>query len=135
GIGKLIEDILRDLGKDVKLARNGYNRWEVKEGSARIKIHYNQENYFIAGDAYLCQLPADGSMIIPLYNFLLEENYNMNGLVLSCMNQNIVLSRIIYDMDINKESGIHLFRDLFTKADEYDNVLKKEYGCTERLEE
>jgi serine protease Do len=135
GVGKLIEDILRELGKDVKLARNGVNRWEVKEGSARIKIHYNQENYFIAGDAYLCQLPADGSMIVPLYTFLLRENYSMNGLVLSCVNQNIVLSRIIYDMDINKESGTNLFRDLFRKADEYDNVLKNEYGCTERLEE
>ncbi|HEY0677103.1 MAG TPA: trypsin-like peptidase domain-containing protein [Chitinophagaceae bacterium] len=135
GIGKMIEDILRELGKDVKLAREGVNRWEVKEGSAKIKIHYNQENYFIAGDAYLCQLPADSSMIIPLYTFLLQENYNMNGLVLSCVNQNIVLSRIIYDLDINKESGTNLFRHLFKKADEYDNVLKKEYGCTERLEE
>ncbi|HYF32451.1 MAG TPA: trypsin-like peptidase domain-containing protein [Chitinophagaceae bacterium] len=135
GVGKLIEDILKDLGKDIKLARNGYNRWEVKEGSARIKIHYNQDNYFIAGDAYLCQLPADSSMIIPLYTFLLQENYNMNGLVLSCQNQNIVLSRIIYDLDINKQSGTELFRHLFVKADEYDNVLKKDYGCTERLEE
>jgi serine protease Do len=135
GIGKMIEDILKDLGKDVKLARVGSNRWEVKEGSARIKIHYNQDNYFIAGDAYLCQLPADSSMIVPLYSFLLKENYNINGLVLSCVNQNIVLSRIIYDLDINKDSGTNLFRDLFQKADEYDNVLKTEYGCTERLEE
>lgn len=135
GVGKLIENILKDLGKDVKLARNGANRWEVKEGSAKIKIHYNQENYFIAGDAYLCQLPADSTMIIPLYTFLLQQNYNMNGLVLSCINQNIVLSRIIYDLDINKDSGTNLFRDLFKKADEYDNVLKNEYGCTERLEE
>jgi serine protease Do len=135
GIGKMIEDILRELGKDVKLAREGQNRWEVKEGSARIKIHYNQENYFIAGDAYLCQLPADSAMIVPLYTFLLQENYNVNGLVLSCVNQNIVLSRIIYDLDINKESGANLFRDLFQKADEYDNVLKNKYGCTERLEE
>lgn len=135
GVARLIEDILKDLGKDVKLARNGIHRWEVREGSARIKIHYNQDNFFIAGDAYLCQLPADASMIIPLYTFLLQQNYNMNGLVLSCLNQNIILSRIIYDLDVNKESGVNLFRDLFKKADEYDNVLKTEYGCTERLEE
>jgi serine protease Do len=59
----------------------------------------------------------------------------MNGLVLSCINQNIVLSRIIYDLDITKDTGTNLFRHLFKKADEYDNVLKNEYGCTERLEE
>jgi len=135
GVGKLIEDILKGLGKDVKLARNGLNRWEVREGTARIKIHYNQDNFFIAGDAYLCQLPADSSKIVPLYSFLLHENYNMNGLVLSCLNQNIILSRIIYDLDINKETGAPLFRDLFRKAAEYDSVLKTEFGCQELLEE
>ncbi len=135
GVGKMLEEILKGLGKDVKLARNGLNRWEVKEGTAKIKIHYNPENYFIAGDAYLCQLPGDSTRIVPLYNFLLHENYNMNGLVLSCVNQNIILSRIIYDLDINKETGLPLFRDLFKKAAEYDHILTTEYGCIDVLEE
>jgi serine protease Do len=135
GVGKLIEDILKSLGKDVKLARNGLNRWEVREGTARIKIHYNQDNYFIAGDAYLCTLPNESSRIVPLYTFLLHENYRMNGLVLSTVNQNIILSRIIYDLDINKETGSPLFRDLFRKAAEYDHVLKTSYGCQDLLQE
>jgi len=135
GVGRLIEDILKGLGKDVKLARNGLNRWEVREGTARIKIHYNQDNYFIAGDAYLCTLPHESGKIVPLYTFLLHENYQMNGLVLSTVNQNIILSRIIYDLDINKETGSPLFRDLFRKAAEYDHVLKTSYGCQDLLQE
>jgi serine protease Do len=135
GAAKTIEDILRELGKDVRLAREGVNNWSVKEGSAKIKIAYNAENYFIAGDAYLCQMPADVTRIKPLYQFLLQENYKLDGLVLSCVKNNIVLSRIIYDLDMNKETGVNEFKNLFTNADKYDDVLKSQFGCIDRLEE
>ncbi|HMU47900.1 MAG TPA: trypsin-like peptidase domain-containing protein [Chitinophagaceae bacterium] len=135
GVAKTIENILKELGKDVKLAREGSNNWSVKEGSAKIRITYNPENYFIAGDAYLCQMPSDPAKIKPLYQFLLQENYKINGLVLSCVKQNIVLSRIMYDLDMTKESGAEAFQHLFKKADYYDDFLKQEYGCTDRLEE
>lgn len=135
GAAKTIEDILKELGKDVRLAREGLNNWSVKEGSAKIKIAYNAENFFIAGDAFLCQMPTDTTMIKPLYQFLLQENYKMNGLVLSCVKQNIVLSCIMYDLDMSKDSGVNAFRHLFQKADQYDDLLKKDYGCVSRLEE
>jgi len=135
GVAKTVEDILRELGKDVKLARDGNNNWSVKEGTAKIKINYNPDNYFVAGDAYLCQLPADMSQIKTLYQFLLQENYKLDGLVLSCVKQNIVLSCIMYDLDMTKDAGIEMLRDLFQKADHYDNVLEKEFGCLELLEE
>ena len=135
GVAKTIEEILIDLGKDIKLSREGNNRWEIREGSAKIKISYNSENFFITGDAYLCQLPQDGSKIKPLYKFLLEENFRTHGLVLSCVNQNIILSCVLYDLDLSKESGFRIFQNLFTNADMYNSVLKTEYGCIGRLEE
>jgi serine protease Do len=136
GTGKLIEEILKDLGKDIRLARDGTNRWEVREGSARIRITYNTDTFFISGDAYLCQLPADAQQIKLLYTFLLEQNNNeIDGLVLSCVNQNVVLSGVIYDMDMTKESGTKLFSKLFKKADEYDNLLINKFGCIPRLQE
>ncbi len=135
GAAKTIEDILKELGKDVRLAREGVNNWSVREGSAKIKITYNAENFFIAGDAYLCQMPSDPSKIKPLYEYLLQENYRTRGLVLSCVKQNIVLSRIIYDLDMTKENGAAAFRSLFQQADRYDDYLKQEFGCTDRLEE
>lgn len=135
GIAKTVEEILKELGKDVKLARDGNNNWSVKEGNAKIKINYNPDNYFVAGDAYLCQLPSDSLQIKPLYQFLLQENYKLDGLVLSCVRQNIVLSCIMYDMDMTKENGIEMFRNLFKKADYYDALLEKDFGCMELLEE
>jgi serine protease Do len=135
GAAKTIEEILKELGKDVRLAREGVNTWSVKEGSAKIKITYNAENFFIAGDAYLCQMPSDSTKIKPLYQFLLQENFRVNGLVLSCVKQNIVLSCIMYDLDMTKENGADSFRNLFQKADYYDDFLKTEYSCVNRLEE
>lgn len=135
GVAKLIEDILRELGKDVRLARDGANMWSVKAGSAKVKISYNPDNYFVAGDAYLCQMPADAQKIKPLYQFLLQENNKPSGLVLSCVKNNIVLSRLIYDLDMTRESGVEEFKNLFEKADHYDDYLKEKFGCLARLEE
>ncbi len=135
GTAKLIEEILSDLGKDIRLARDGTNKWEVTEGSAKIKIAFNTDNYFISGDAYLCGLPQDGKSIKELYKYLLEENCNRDGVVLSCSSQNIVLSGIIYDLDMTKENGTKMLSVLFKKADEYDDILINRFGCIPRLEE
>lgn len=135
GVAKIVEEILIELGKDVKLTRNGQNNWTVKEGAAKIKINYNAENFFIAGDAYLCALPTDTAQIKPLYKFMLEENYSLDNLVLSCLKQSIVLSCIMYDLDMTKEAGVAMFRTLFQKADYYDQLLEKQFGCRELLEE
>ena len=56
-------------------------------------------------------------------------------MVLSCAKQNIVLSCVMYDMDLGKENGARAFRELFQQADYFDDYLKKEYGCQDRLEE
>jgi serine protease Do len=135
GVAKTIEAILRDLGKDPKLARNGINNWEVEEGQEQIKISYNPENFFVAGDAFICQLPQDPAKIKPLYQFLLEENYKLNSLVLSCTGQDIVLSCMLYDLDLTREKGKEQFETLFKLADKYDHVLKETFGCVDRLSE
>src|ERR1043165_7692006 len=90
GMAKTIEDILEKLGHDRELARNGQNRWEVENGSAKIKITYNPENYFIVSDAFLCKLPKMG--IKELYSYLLKENYNLRGKLFSLQGENIVMS-------------------------------------------
>lgn len=133
GVGKIIESILEALGKNVKLARAGNNNWEVEEGAEQIKIFYNVDNFFVSGDAFLCQLPKDPSKIKLLYQFLLEENYKLSSLVLSCSGQDIVLSCMMYDLDLTLEYGRSQFATLFTLADHYDRVLKEEFGCVDRL--
>jgi serine protease Do len=133
GIAKVIEDILEKLGYDKELARTGTNHWEVEEGSAKIKIAYNPDNYFIVSDAYLCKLPKTG--IKELYTYLLQRNYDMRSMLFSLHGENIVLSSLVYDLDMTPEVGEHMYRDLFQKADHYDTLLIEQYGCEPILEE
>jgi serine protease Do len=133
GIANTIEDILENLGHNHELARNGTNKWEVREGTAKIKISFNPDTYFIICDAYLCQLPKTG--IRELYAFLLKENFNVRGKLFSLKGEYIILSSFIYDLDITVESGARMFSRLFTRADAYDDLLIEKYGCLPILEE
>jgi serine protease Do len=133
GIAKTIEEILVLLGHDKELARTGQNKWEVKHGSAKIKVTYNSENYFIICDAFLCRLPKQN--IKQLYTFLLQENFKMHRMLFSLQGDNIVLSSLNYDIDITAESGVNMFKSLFERADNYDDVLLKEFDCQPIMEE
>ncbi|MBL7766785.1 MAG: trypsin-like peptidase domain-containing protein [Chitinophagaceae bacterium] len=133
GIAKTIETILERLGKDKELARMSTNNWEVKAGSATIKINYNPDTFFIVGDAFLCQLPKQN--LGPVYEFLMKENYNLKSMLFSVAEHDIVLSSLTYDMDLTIENGEIMMKALFEKADYYDNYLIDTYQCTPRLEE
>jgi len=133
GIAKTIEEALRRIGKDPELARSGHNHWEVEVGSARLRINYNPENFFVISDAFLCSLPPEN--VVRLYTFLLQENDRMHGAVFSLHGQNIVLSSLIYDVELSVESGEKMFRNLFDLADKYDTLLIEQYGCLPILEE
>ncbi|HQW45494.1 MAG TPA: trypsin-like peptidase domain-containing protein [Chitinophagaceae bacterium] len=133
GIAKTIEDILEKRGKDKELARSSTNNWEVKEGSATIKISYNPDSYFVVGDAYLCQLPKQE--IGKVYEYLLRENYHMKSMLFSVSQQDIILTSLTYDMDMTAQSGEKMLKELMTKADYYDNLLIEQFGCLPKLEE
>ncbi len=133
GMAKTIEDILGKLGHNPDLARSGQNHWEIEEGSARIKITFNPENYFIISDAILCQLPKQN--ISTLYQYLLHENYSLRGKLFSLHGDNVVLSSLVYDMELSVENGTQVFEDLFRRADFYDTLLIEQYGCRPLLEE
>jgi serine protease Do len=133
GIAKTIEEILVLLGYDKGLSRIGQNKWEVQKGSAKIRITYNSDNYFIICDAFLCKMPKQN--IKQLYTFLLQENFTMHRMLFSLQGDNIVLSSLNYDLEMTAESGIHMFETLFDRADHYDDVLIKQYGCEPIMEE
>jgi serine protease Do len=132
GVSAIIENILTELGKDVKLARRGQYGWEVKEDSATIKINYN-ENGFIVGDAYISRLPKVN--IGALYEFLLKENYNTEGILFCVSNQDIILSSLIFEQYLTFDTGKTIFNNLFKKADYYDDFLIQNYGCLPRATE
>ena len=133
GVAYTIEEMLKELGHDIELARSGLNVWEIQKGSARINISYYERNGLITGDAYLCTLSKNN--IKPLYEYLLRQNYDIEGLTFSIKGQDIILSLLIYDRYLNVETGLDLFNRLFDRADYYDNILVEEYGASWKYEQ
>jgi serine protease Do len=120
--GEKIEEIISKLNYDVRIARVGYNFWELEEGSAIIRISYNEETNYVLAYTVLCKLPKQN--ISAIYEYLLKENNYLKGLSFSVMQQDIILSMMhIYEGDLHIETGAQLFKSLIRKADDYDDIL------------
>ncbi|MEO0341273.1 MAG: trypsin-like peptidase domain-containing protein [Bacteroidota bacterium] len=127
GVAKTIEEMLVQNDYHVETARRGPNAWVIHKGSAKINIAYYEKMGLITGDAYLCLLPQKD--IKPIYEYLLRQNYSIEGLTLSVKGQDIILSLLIYDRYLNVETGGKLLDHLFVMADHFDNILVEEYGA------
>ncbi len=122
--GEKVEEIISKLNYDVRITRVGYNFWEIEDGSANIKISYNEESNYVMAYAVLCQLPKQN--IGPIYEYMLKENDHIKGLSFSVMQQDIILSMMhIHEEDLHIESGLELFKSLINKANHYDDLLLK----------
>ncbi len=128
GMALTIEQLLTRLGYAAKLARRGVNNWDIVKGSAHINISYYEKSGLIIGDSYLCHLPTQD--FSPLYQFLLRQNYQLEGLTLSIKGNAVVLSLLIYDRYLNLNTGSRLFEHLFKTADDLDNILIEQYGAS-----
>lgn len=126
GVAESIEELLVEIGQDVCLFCCGLNNWEIIEGSVWINIIYYEDIGFIMGDVYLCVLLKMDIKFI--YEFLLCENYEIEGLFFSIKDQDVVFLLLIFDCYFNLSIGMKLFCYFFEWADYYDNVLVEKYG-------
>ncbi|MFN4253800.1 MAG: trypsin-like peptidase domain-containing protein [Saprospiraceae bacterium] len=133
GISKTIEDLLAKIGHDVPLSRRGPLSWEIRQGSAKIEVSYHEKTGLIVADCFLCQLPKEN--IKPIYEYLLRQNFEVEGLTFSVHEQDIILSLLIFDRYLNADTGMAMFQKMFECADRYDNILVEEYGAQWKLEE
>ena len=71
----------------------------------------------------------DADDIIDLYEYLLEENYKLDGLTFSVKDDEIILSLLIFDQYFEKETALKLFEHLFVCSDHYDDVLVGKFNA------
>ncbi len=131
GMVKELEAALSDLGYSVELTRRGPYNWEIVNGSAKVMISYHPDSGIIAGDAALCALPKE--KIKEIYVFLLQRNYELEGLSFSIRNNDIVMSLLMFDHYFKKEIGQQNFEKLFQMSNHYDDVLIREFGALPRV--
>jgi serine protease Do len=127
GISRTIEEILQRMDYNVALSRMGPNVWEMKRGTATIQLFYNEMDSVISAQAILCHLPKEN--IKPIYEYLLRENFNIEGMSLAVQGQDIILSFIIFDRYLNTDTAIAQIKAMLDKADYYDNILVEQYGA------
>jgi len=127
GTIQTIESILKDMGKDVALARRGQRMWQIDIGTSRVEIAY-YDNGIIVADASLCRLPHEN--IEKIYHYMLEENTKMDYLQFAINDNAILLSYIIVDSSLEEKNGAIALGRLFSKADMYDDILIEKYGAT-----
>jgi serine protease Do len=132
GVSRTIESLITQIGHNVALSRSGPNAWEIKQGSATILITYHDKTGLLSADAVLCELPKDN--IKPLYEYLLRQNFQNEGITFSVNDQDIMLSLLIFDRYLNEDTGKAMLQQVFEQADHYDNILVGEYGATWKKE-
>lgn len=127
GIKKNLEEILSQSGIDVELCRRGPYNWEITEVSAKIVLGYHPESGMIVAESLLAKLPKE--KILTIYQWLMQQNYNLRGLSLGINKNNIMLTTIMYDQFIKPEYAMLILRDLFQKANEFDDLLINNFGA------
>ena len=132
GTAKTIETILANIGVDVFLAREGRNVWKT-QGKPSVRVFYDEKGGFIYNDSKICKLPK--LEIGKVYEFILRENYNLEGNSFSVFNSDIILGSVVYFEDIKTETTQELFRRLIDKSKKYHETLSKVYQCEEVEEE
>ncbi len=119
---KKLEEIIKKLNYETAISRVGMNYWEIEEGSALIRIAFDDKSRYIKANAVLCKLPDEEKHNI--YEYLLMENNYLKGLSFSIQQGNIVLAMMqIHETDLHIKTAVKLFKYLFYKADDYDDTL------------
>jgi len=117
-----IEKIITVLKTNANFLQISENLWEIKEGSAKIRINYNPVTKHIVSYSTLCKLPKEN--IGEFYEYLLAENSKLKKISFSIKNQDIILSSMyVYDEDLHVDTGYEMFKNLFEKSDYYDDIL------------
>jgi serine protease Do len=127
GISQTIENIIEKTGHDVFLARDSAMQWTIEQGSAIIRIIYDDRGYFVYFDAILCKIPK--TSLDMLYEFLLRENLSQNGTSFSIYNSNIVLGFVVHADDLREEICAKQVAELLENADHYDDLLIQDFQC------
>jgi serine protease Do len=119
---KKIEEIIVELGYDIRLSRLGLHLWEIQRGSAIIFVRYEPELKFIAAFSALCDIDENNSLNIK--KFMLNENTKLNFLSFSLNNNKVFLNApYLIDDTFDKGFAKNLFEELFEKADYYDDII------------
>jgi serine protease Do len=128
GVVALLEKILEKLGINVTLSRRSQRSWRFESGTSRFDINY-YDNGVVITECALCRIPQEN--IEHLYDFLLQENGNLENLRLSIDQNSVYLSYVIIDTSLTQEEGEHTLEALYKLAPVYQKNLIEHFKALE----
>ena len=126
-LGNFCEDVIKTIGIDPILARQGYEFWKFHKGSSEIRMFVYNRSFL------LCTSPVNllpKKNLEPILNYLLSDNVAPYQLGLD--DNKIFLSYCVYIGNIFTDYQEKIKQDIVNmaaKADELDNFLAEEFGC------
>ncbi|MBK9212084.1 MAG: trypsin-like peptidase domain-containing protein [Saprospiraceae bacterium] len=126
GLQLVVEGLLTEIGLDVPLCRIGSNAWELVHGSATLHLVLSADERSLQAKSFLGELPQDG--IFDIYKFMLQKNYESNFLKYSLVSQQIVLSTVIDEFQLNSSTAQFLINHILTQSSEHKTLLIKDFN-------
>ncbi|MBR4441050.1 MAG: trypsin-like peptidase domain-containing protein [Bacteroidales bacterium] len=125
---KNVEQILKNLGYNTDIIRNGKDSWEIAENGISIRINYIPENEYVVADSTLCTLSKTD--IARVYAFMLKENAKIPRMSFSVENNYIGLSTsCIKNEDFHIDTAESLYKLFIDYCRRFANILINRYGC------
>ena len=125
---KLVEEILKKLGYNIDLIRNGKDSWEINDNGISIRINYIPENEYVVADSTLCTLSKTD--IACVYAYMLRENAKIPRMAFSVENNYIGLSTsCIKNEDFHTDTAEDLYKLFIDYCRRFANILIHRYGC------
>ncbi|MCF8236840.1 MAG: YbjN domain-containing protein [Saprospiraceae bacterium] len=123
-----MENVIRAMGYDPVLTRNGPRAWLLRQGSAEMHLRYAQDEASLCADVMLVRV-GDLTRKKELYQYLLQENPKLETFGFSIQNDRVMISLLISARSIKEKETAALFLDLLKKSDDYDNYLVSVFGA------
>ncbi|NNE29415.1 MAG: hypothetical protein HKN16_07250 [Saprospiraceae bacterium] len=127
GVVTHLEELIRGLGENPESCQMGPNHWEIPKGSAVIRIVFHPKSGLIMGESSLCKIPKAPSAT--LFEFLLSENDQLEGLSFCIQGDTVLLSFLMEDRFFEMSKGRDYFSYLLESSDYYDNILVERFGA------
>lgn len=123
-----IENIIKKMGYNVDIVREGKDSWNIEDDNLLISIGYNSENNYVTANCVLCKIPATN--ISKIYEFILRQNFKMPRMAFAAEESYIELTtQYVKDIDFHEDTGYEMFSQYISNCHRYANILIERYYC------
>jgi serine protease Do len=123
-----IEEIIKKMGYNLNMVREGKYDWTIEDGNLKIAITHRPDINYVSAECILCKIPTE--KILRVYEFLLRQNYKLPRMMFSVEKSYVIMTTsYIKDSDFHIDTGYELFSKYINNCHRYCDILIERYYC------